>query len=112
MPVRGAARELGLVFFGSVFLTLASRVTIPLPFTPVPVTMQTFGVFLLGAFLGRKAFYSVFLYLLEGSLGLPVFSSAAGVMGPTGGYLAGFMFAAFVVGWFAEKKWKNDFLNI
>lgn len=109
---KSVTRESAEIFAGAVFLALMARVAIPLPFTPVPVTLQTFGVLALGAFLGRKAFYCAFLYLAGGSAGLPVFSGGTaglGLLGPTGGYLLAFPLAAFVTGYISEKKWNNEF---
>ena len=84
---------------GSAFLALLSQWALPLPFTPVPVTLQTLGICLLGGVLGsRLAFLSVFAYLVEGSLGLPVF--AGGLL--TAGYRFAFLPAAWVAGWAFE----------
>jgi biotin transport system substrate-specific component len=93
---------------------LAAQVAIPLPWTPVPITGQTFAVLLTGAVLGaRRAFLAQALYLLEGALGLPVFAGgAAGVLklvGPTGGYLMAFPFAAAAVGALCERGWDRRF---
>ncbi len=94
----------------SMLLALSAYISIPLPFTPVPVTMQPLAVLLVGGFLGRKmGTLAVITYLAEGAMGLPVFSSgAAGMLcffGPTGGYLLGFIPAAFIVGWCADHNW-------
>jgi len=99
-----------LVVVGSVLTALAAQVSIPLPFTPVPITGQTFAVLLVGAALGsRRGAASMALYLAEGLAGLPVFAGGkaglAVLLGPTGGYLIGFIAAAFVTGWFAERGW-------
>jgi biotin transport system substrate-specific component len=100
--------DLTLILLGSLFVALMAQVSIPLPFTPVPITGQTFAVLVVGAALGaRRGAASLALYLLEGALGLPVYAGAAGgpaaLLGPTGGYLTGFVAAAFVVGWLAER---------
>lgn len=86
---------------------LAAQWRIPLPFTPVPITGQTFAVLLSGAALGlRLGAASQLLYLAAGAVGLPVFTEASGgpdtFLGPTGGYLVGFVVAAAVVGRLAE----------
>jgi len=86
-------------------------IAIPLPFTPVPITLQTFFTFLAGAILGKYlGALSQLIYILLGVVGLPVFakgSSGIGVLlGPSGGYLLGFVPAAFLVGWILEKKEK------
>lgn len=100
-----------LVLFASVFIALAAQVAIPLPGTPVPVTGQTFAVLLVGAALGsRLGLSAVALYVIQGAAGLPVWSPGASVGlarlgGPTGGYIIGFLVAAFVVGLLAERGW-------
>ena len=99
-----------LAFIGSILLAISSKIKIP--FYPVPMTMQTFVVLFLGISLGYKvALATVGLYLLEGILGLPVFSNSpergvglAYFTGPTMGYLIGFLFACF----FASFLKKND----
>lgn len=97
-----------LVTGGSLLVALFAQVRIPLPFTPVPLTGQTFAVLLVGALLGaRRGAWSLALYLLQGALGAPVFAGGkAGLVhlfGPTGGYLLGFLVAAWLVGWLAER---------
>jgi len=99
-----------LVLGGSLFTALMAQVAIPLPFTPVPITGQTLAVLLVGAVLGaRRGALSMMAYLAEGLVGLPVFAGGtAGIgrlLGPTGGYLVGFVFAAYAVGWLAERGW-------
>jgi len=101
-------RDLGLVLSGSLLVAGLAQIRIPLPFTPVPITGQTFAVLLVGAALGaRLGAFSLGLYLVEGLVGLPVFAGGAGgvaaLLGPTGGYLAGFLAAAYVVGLLAER---------
>ena len=94
-----------IVIFGSVLLTISAKIKIP--FYPVPMTMQTFMVLFLGISLGYKiAVITVFVYLLEGVLGIPVFSNSpekgVGLIyftGPTMGYLIGFLLAAFFSGY-------------
>jgi len=82
-------------------------VRIPLPFTPVPLTLQTFFVLLSGAYLGKKlGGLSQFLYFLLGGLGLPLFTSVGALWGPTGGYIVGFIFASWLAGFLIEKKLK------
>ena len=100
-----------VVVFGSILLAISSK--IQTPFTLVPATMQTFVVLFLGMVLGYKlASLTVILYLFEGSIGLPVFARGGGfgyLMGPTGGYLVGFIFTAFFSG---KIKIKNDTIVI
>ncbi len=102
-----------LIFGGSLLIAALAQVRIPLPFTLVPITGQTLGVFLVGATLGsHRAVLSLGLYLLEGSMGLPVFAGGAAgpvhLFGPTGGYLFGFVVAAYVIGWLAERGWDRS----
>lgn len=99
-----------LVIGGSLLIALLAQVSIVVPFSPVPITGQTLGVLLVAMALGRlKGALTVGAYLLEGAAGLPVFANGAGgaqhLAGPTGGYLAGFLVAAYVVGWLAERSW-------
>ena len=109
VPV-GAAWQVALVVAAAALLALAAQVQVRLPFSPVPVTGQTFVVLLSGAALGaRLGPASVALYVVGGAAGLPIFAGgAAGVArltGPTGGYLVGFIVAAYVVGALAERGW-------
>ena len=107
-------KKISLIIIGTIILTLSAKIKIP--FYPVPMTMQTFVVLFLGVSLGYKiALATVGLYLIEGILGLPVFSNSpekgVGLVyftGPTMGYLIGFLFAAFLSGYFNFKK--NIFL--
>lgn len=92
----------------SLFIALCAQIEIPLFFTPVPITGQTLGIILTGALLGsRRGALSVLLYIMEGSMGLPVFAGASfGAMrliGPTGGYFLGFIAQAYLIGWFFER---------
>lgn len=110
------ARELALVIAGSLLVAGAAQVAIPLPFTPVPITGQTFAVLLVGASLGAvRGAASLTLYLVWGIAGLPFFAGGASglriITGATGGYLAGFVVAAFVVGWLAQRGWDRRFGN-
>jgi len=102
-----------LVMGGSALVALLAQVAIPLPFSPVPLTGQTFAILLVGMVLGSaRGSLSVLLYLAEGAVGLPVFAGGgAGLVrlaGPAGGYLIGFIFAAFVVGLLAERGWDRN----
>ena len=96
-------REALLILAATLFLALTARIQVALPFSPVPITGQTLGVLLVGALYGSvRGAATVATYLAEGALGLPVFSGGLGgsamLLGPTGGYLAGFIPAAFVAG--------------
>jgi biotin transport system substrate-specific component len=107
LPRSNAITDALLVIAASLVTAAAAQIEIRLPWTPVPITGQTFAVLLSGTVLGaRRAFLGQCLYLLEGALGLPFFAGgAAGVaklLGPTGGYLIAFPFAAAMTGAFAE----------
>jgi len=109
-PKAGVVREFALILGGSLLIALAARLQIVLPFSPVPVTGQTFAVLLIGALYGStRAPATVVTYIILGVLGLPVFAGgAAGIArlaGPTAGYLVGFVAAAFVVGLLGERGW-------
>ena len=108
--------DLALIGGGSLFVALAAQIAIPLPFSPVPITGQTLAVLLVGALLGsRRGACSLLLYLMEGAAGLPVFATGTGgltrLLGPTGGYLVGFVAAAYVTGWLAEHQWDREVLS-
>tara|TARA_B100000963_G_scaffold317411_1_gene297845 strand:- start:542 stop:1093 length:552 start_codon:yes stop_codon:yes gene_type:complete len=94
------------ILVGTGLLAISSK--IQTPFTLVPATMQTFVVMFLGIVLGYKlATLTVILYLVQGSFGLPVFAKGGGIeylLGPTGGYLIGFIFTAFLAGHINDKK--------
>jgi biotin transport system substrate-specific component len=103
----GWLRDLVLILLGALFIAALAQVEIPLPFTPVPITGQTFGVLLVGAALGSKrGALSLASYLAMGIVGLPFFAGGAHglniVIGATGGYLVGFVIAAYVIGLLAE----------
>jgi len=108
--------DLGMIVAGSAVVGLAAQWEVRLPLTPVPITGQPFAVLLVGALLGaRRGALAMVTYLMEGVLGLPVFAGgAAGVanlLGPTGGYLLGFVPAAFVTGFLAERGWDRHVLT-
>jgi biotin transport system substrate-specific component len=106
--VVNATKQVALVVGASLFVALCARVTLPLPFTPVPLTLQNFGVLLVGLTLGsRRGFAALALYLAEGMAGLPVFNpsgpgSLAQLVGPTGGFLLAYPFVAGIAGWIVE----------
>lgn len=106
------ANKIALVVGASVFVALCARLSLPLPFTPVPLTLANLGVLIVGLALGsRGGFAALALYLAEGAMGLPVFSVGPGgiaqLLGPTGGYLLAYPFAAFLAGFIAERGSKN-----
>ena len=109
-------KSAALVVAFSLLTALAAQVVIPLPFTPVPLTGQTFAVLLTGALLGsRLGALAMLAYLAEGAAGLPFFRAGAGgvghLLGPTAGYLLAFPAAAFVTGLLAERGWDRRFLT-
>jgi biotin transport system substrate-specific component len=104
------ARDAALVTAGSLLTGILAQAEVRLPWTPVPLTMQPLAVFLVGAALGsRRGALAMLMYLAEGVAGLPFFAGGAAglahLLGPTGGYLMGFVPTAFVVGCFAERGW-------
>jgi biotin transport system substrate-specific component len=103
-----------LVLAGTGFVALAAQVSIELPFTPVPITGQTFAVVLVGAAFGALlGLASLGLYLFVGALGAPVYADGNHgwdvLSGPTGGYIVGFVLAALLTGWLAERRWDRRF---
>ena len=99
-----------LAIVGTAVLALSAKVQIP--FWPVPLTMQTFVVLVLGmAYGARLGAVTVGLYLIEGAAGLPVFATGSGlayIAGPTGGYLIGFLLASYVIGMLANRGWDRS----
>jgi len=110
-----ASKQVALVVGASLFVALCARITIPLPSTPVPLTVQNLGVLLVGLLLGsRRGFAAMMLYLAEGAVGLPVFSVStvglhgfAQLFGPTGGFLMAYPFVAFSAGYVFERGTRN-----
>ena len=113
------AEQIGAVLFVTILTAVAAQVSIPLPFTPVPFTFQPMVVLLGAAALGpRLGMASQILYLALGFAGLPVFAAspllpqgAARLLGPTGGYLMAYPFAAFAAGWLAERGFDRRYLS-
>ena len=105
----------GITIIGaSALISLCAQLSIIISVSPVPVTLQTLAVLLIGAALGpRRGVAAVIVYLTEGCVGLPVFSHAssgvAHLFGPTGGYLAGFLAMAYVTGTLAQRQWDRNF---
>ncbi len=101
----GLVRSIALVIGGAIFVGLTAQVSIPLPFTPVPLTLQTFSVLLVGAALGSvRGACSMALYLLAGVAGVPWFANhQSGWAFASFGYIVGFIAAAWLVGWLAER---------
>src|SRR6266702_8445192 len=102
-------KQAGIVIGASLVVALCARVTVPLPFTPVPLTLQNFGVLLVGLTLGsRRGFAALALYLIEGASGMPVFNPAglggiAQILWPTGGFLMAYPLVAWLAGWVMER---------
>jgi biotin transport system substrate-specific component len=109
-----ALRAVVLALIGSAVLWASAKIQVP--FYPVPMTLQTLAVLGLGMAYGwRLAFATLLLYLAQGAFGLPVFAGTpekgiglAYMMGPTGGYLLGFLLAATLCGWLAERGWGRN----
>ena len=111
-------KQIVICFVFSIFIAMASQVAFPIPFSPVPITGQTFAVILTGLLLGRnRAILTMLLYLAQGALGLPVFASVglpgiARLLGPTGGFLLGFVAMAAYLGHMAERGWTRSFIQL
>jgi len=110
-------RDSVLVLAGAALTALAAQVSFHAPWTAVPYTLQTGSVLLVGTALGgRRGALSMALYVLAGTIGLPVFSAGASgldeLFGFTGGYLAAFVLAGAVVGWLAERRWDRSTLGM
>ena len=105
----GIAADALRIAAANILLILCAHIVIPLPWTPVPITGQTFGVLLVAVLLGaRRGAITLILYLLEGAAGLPVFQplglpGLARFAGPTAGYLFSYPLAAFATGWLVER---------
>jgi biotin transport system substrate-specific component len=107
----GVLRAVILIALGTALLSLSAKVNLPLPY--VPMTLQTLVVLMIGAAYGwRLGSATVVAYLAEGAIGLPVFAGPVGglapLFGPTGGYLMGFVLAAFATGWLSERGWDRS----
>jgi biotin transporter BioY len=109
IPGEGLWWEAARIVAANLLLVACAQVAIPLPWTPVPLTGQTFGVMFIAVLLGaRRSALTLLFYLAEGAMGLPVFQpfGAPGVLrllGPTAGYLWSYPFAAFLTGWLVER---------
>jgi biotin transport system substrate-specific component len=113
--VAGLLRAVVLVVAGTALLTLSAKINLPLPY--VPMTLQTLVVLLIGTAYGwRLGVATVIAYLAEGAAGLPVFAGPVGglapLVGPTAGYLFGFVAAAFIVGWLSERGWDGSVVRL
>jgi biotin transport system substrate-specific component len=113
-PGSGLITDVLLVLAGTLFVSLAAQVSFDIPSTEVPITGQTFAVLLTGASLGALlGLASLGLYLFVGALGAPVYADGRHgwdvLTGPTGGYIVGFVLAAVVTGWLAQRRWDRHF---
>jgi len=112
------AWQIAIVIGASLFVALCARIVLPLPFTPVPLTLQNFGVLLVGLALGsRRGFAALALYLAEGLVGMPVFSPTgpgglAQLLGPTGGFLLAYPLVAGIAGWIFETNFLESKLGV
>ncbi|MBA4115493.1 MAG: biotin transporter BioY [Rubrobacter sp.] len=111
---RSLVLDAALIVGFSAFVALTAQVSLPL--LPVPLTLQTLGVLFTGAVLGSKrGTLALLLYVAEGAIGLPVFAGGASgigvIIGPTGGYLVGFVVAAGIVGLLAERGWDRRLIG-
>jgi biotin transport system substrate-specific component len=110
-----AVRNLAVLIGATLFIALCAHITIPLPFTPVPLTVQNFAVILVGLVLGSRAGFAVLaLYLAEGAFGMPVFNPVgpggiAQLFGPTGGFLLAYPFVAWLAGYVMERGRRSFF---
>lgn len=105
------------ILLASCFIGICAQVKIPLYFTPVPLTIQTTAIMIVATLLGsRKGALAALCYLMQGWLGLPVWAGGASgllhFMGPTGGYLIGYVFQAYFIGWVLEKKSRHSLIKI
>ena len=96
--------EIGLM---TALIAVISPFSVPVVFSPVPFSLAIFAVFLVGCLMGCKGVFAVFLYLFIGCIGLPVFQGFTGgiqcILGPTGGYLLGYIAVVLCMGWFSQK---------
>lgn len=97
------------IALSSLLIAFCAQISIPLPFTPVPMTLQTLAIMMVGVMLGsRNGALAVIMYIAESMLGLPVLASGKvnplALIGPAGGYIVGFVFQAYLVGWFSERR--------
>lgn len=109
-------REICISAIFTAITAIMAQIAIPLPFSPVPITMQPFAIFMAAIILGsRLGFISQLIYVLLGAIGIPVFTGFSGglgvIMGPTGGFIIGFPIMAFIIGKISDKK-MNMAINV
>lgn len=103
------SRNVAVIVGAALLMDILGRFSVPLPFSPIPLTLANFGVLLIALSIGsRRAAAAMLLYLAQGAAGMPVFSpfgpgGIAQLIGPTGGYLMSYPIAAFLAGWIAER---------
>jgi biotin transport system substrate-specific component len=117
LPRASVLRDVVLILAAGIATAVAARIAFPVPWSPVPLTAQTFAVLLTGAALGaRRGLLAQALYLAAGAAGLPVFAGGLGgplaLAGPTGGFLVAFPLAAAVTGALAERGWDRRFATM
>ncbi len=110
--MKGKTKQLTLYSLFAALTAILSQISVPLPFTPVPINLATLSVLLAGGLLGKKGgAISQIVYALLGAIGLPVYANFSSgisvIIGPTGGYIIGYIVAAFIVGIIVEKSEKN-----
>jgi biotin transport system substrate-specific component len=116
--VNPAVRNVVLIVAGSALLTLSAKISVP--FWPVPMTLQTFAIMVIAASYGRwLGVATVLVYLAQGFVGLPVFANTPPLvagpsyfLGTTGGFLVGFIAAAYIVGWAADRGWDRSVFKL
>ncbi len=113
-PTAGVVTDAALVLGGAALIAASAQLSLPLPFTPVPITGQTFSVLLMGASLGAlRGGLSSLVYVLVGLAGAPIFAGGAHgtavVLGASGGYLVGYPFVSALTGLLAERRWDRRF---
>ena len=116
LKINNTKANIYYIVLGSFLIAVLAQFSIPVPFSPVPITGQTIGVVLVGGILGSiRGSMSILCYLMEGAIGIPVFAQMKGgaaiLIGPTAGYLWGFVFAAFLIGYLAEIGLTNTLIK-
>jgi len=114
IPSSSVLTDAALIVLGAGIIAASAQISIKLPFTPVPITGQTFSVLVVGASLGMiRGAASALLYVLVGMLGAPIYASGNGgldvITGASGGYLVGYPFVSALTGWLAEQRWDRRF---
>ena len=110
-----STRQIILCGLFAALISILAQISIPLPFTTVPFTLQIFGIAITGLILGSKCgFISTLIYLILGAIGIPLFANFAGgisvLFGPTGGFLLGYPLMAFIIG-YAKEKFNSNFIT-